>query len=475
MSKPAEPESVPPRFSDDFLAIACAAILLTVAFLAVLNARANASNAEGLSNGGSAISSPLKPWLAKPGKWTDNPIRAFYKPGNADAKPVNSLKGVIGVFVVIGLLFALATQLQSRSAGKFLFAFPFVFLLATLAYVLAGQSVVKAYNLEYALWAIAVGLLISNTIGTPKSIRPAVLTEFYIKTGLVLLGAEVLMSRLLALGIPGVFVAWVVTPVVLISTYIFGQKVLKIESKSLTMVICADMSVCGVSAAIASAAACKAKKEELSLAIGMSLSFTVIMMVVMPAVIKAVGMDEVLGGAWLGGTIDSTGAVAAAGAVLGDRALEVAATVKMIQNILIGVTAFGIATYWVTSVETDSTNEGSTKPGLMEIWRRFPKFVIGFVFASIVFSILYSTMDQGPELITAMIKGSTKTLRGWLFCLAFVSIGLATNVRELVPYLRGGKPLLLYVCGQTLNLFLTLFMAWLMFHVIFKEMVGVGQ
>jgi uncharacterized membrane protein YadS len=269
------------------------------------------------------------------------------------------------------------------------------------------------------------------------------------------------------LGLPGVFVAWVVTPIVLISTYIFGQKVLKIESKSLNMVICADMSVCGVSAAIASAAACKAKKEELSLAIGMSLSFTVIMMVALPAVIKSMGMDEVLGGAWLGGTIDSTGAVAAAGAVLGDRALEVAATVKMIQNILIGVTAFGIATYWVTKVETDS----SERPSLVEIWRRFPKFVIGFVLASIVFSLLYSTLSNGPELVDAMIKGSTKTLRGWFFCLAFVSIGLDTNVRQLAPYLRGGKPLILYLCGQALNLSLTLFMAWLMFHVVFKDMV----
>jgi uncharacterized membrane protein YadS len=96
--------------------------------------------------------------------------------------------------------------------------------------ILAAHSVVKSYNLEYALWALGVGLIISNTIGTPKWLSPAVCTEFLIKTGLVLLGAEVLMSRLLALGLPGVCVAWVVTPIVLISTYIFGQKVLKMES-----------------------------------------------------------------------------------------------------------------------------------------------------------------------------------------------------------------------------------------------------
>jgi len=339
-----------------------------------------------------------------------------------------------------------------------------VFLLATFAYVLAGQAVVKAYNLEYALWALLVGLIVSNTIGTPSWMRPAIQTEFFIKTGLVLLGAGVLMSRLMALGIPGIGVAWVVTPIVLISTYAFGQKVLKIPSKSLNMVISADMSVCGVSAAIATAASCKAKKEELSLAIGLSLSFTVVMMVVMPLVITFLGLPTAVGGAWLGGTIDATGAVAVAGATLGDEALEVAATVKMIQNILIGVTAFCVAVYWVAYVEKDAT-EG--KPGVGEIWYRFPKFVLGFIAASIVFSLLHASLVGGEVLVDAMIKGSTKTLRGWFFCLAFVCIGLETNFKQLLPYFRGGKPMVLYLCGQSLNILLTLLMAYLMFGVLF--------
>ena len=454
------------RTSEDWWAVWCGAILLLISFLAVW-VSASGDLQEGAA-GNVVVASPLKPWIAKPGSWIDSPIDAYYVSAN-DQKPAKTTYlGVIGVFAVITILFALANSIRGRSAIAFLKAFPAVFLLATLAYTMAGHSVVKAYNLEYALWALLVGLIISNTIGTPAFLKPAVLTEFYIKTGLVLLGAEVLMSRLLALGLPGVFVAWVVTPIVLVSTYIFGQKFLKMESRSLNMVIAADMSVCGVSAAIATAAACKAKKEELSLAIGLSLSFTVIMMIVLPAIIKAVGMDEILGGAWLGGTIDSTGAVAAAGATLGDRALEVAATVKMIQNILIGVTAFLVAIYWVTQVET-GTSGG--RPSAMEIWYRFPKFVIGFVLASVVFSIIYSAMPAGPELVNATIQGSTKTLRGWFFCLAFVSIGLETNFRQLMPYFKGGKPLVLYLCGQTLNLCLTLLMAWLMFRVIFADRI----
>ncbi|MEZ6147042.1 MAG: putative sulfate exporter family transporter [Planctomycetaceae bacterium] len=460
------PSSETPRISDDWLAVGCAALLLIVSFVGVWMASDWGDGSEGA---GVSVHNPFEAWLSKPGKWTDSPVDSFVTTNDAGEKAYGPLVGSLGVFVTLSVLLTLAVQYRDGHGLTFLKGFAVVFVLATVAYALAAQSVVKAYNLEYALWALLVGLIISNTIGTPAFVKPAVRTEFLIKTGLVLLGAEVLMSRLLALGLPGVFVAWVVTPIVLISTYIFGQKVLKMESRSLNMVISADMSVCGVSAAIAAAAACKAKKEELTLAIGMSLSFTVIMMIVMPAFIKAVGMGEVLGGAWLGGTIDATGAVAAAGATLGDKALEVAATVKMIQNILIGVSAFGIATYWVTCVEADPN---ANRPDVMEIWRRFPKFVLGFVAASVLFSILYSSLAAGPDLVDGIIDGSTKTWRGWFFCLAFVCIGLETSFRELMPYLKGGKPLALYVCGQTLNLILTLFMAGLMFEVVFKDVVN---
>lgn len=404
------------------------------------------------------------------------------KPGAWSAVITEGLTGRGGGIAAAGLLIFLTTLVAvvatgAERAGKYALGFGGVFLLATIAYVMAGQTIVKSYNLEYALWALAVGLVIANTVGTPGWLRAGARAELFIKSGLVLLGAEVLLSRLIALGVPGICVAWIVTPIVLISTYAFGQRVLKMKSRSLNMVISADMSVCGVSAAIAAAAACRAKREELSLAIGLSLTFTVLMMVVMPPLVIATGMDPRVGAAWMGGTIDSTGAVAVAGATLGDEGLKIAATVKMIQNILIGVSAFGIATYWVTSVERSIPKAAADAPApggrarLSEVWRRFPKFVLGFVAASVVFSILHQT-DGGPEFTEAVIKGGSKTLRGWFFCLAFVAIGLETDFRALAGPLRGGKPLMLYVAGQTLNLTLTLLMAWLMFGVLFSDWVS---
>ena len=462
------------RTSEDWWAVWIGGVILALAFALVWASRpADFADraSRSIQNGEKVkLSSPAKPWLSKPGEWQSDPREAFVReddPSTPADESRNVLPGLLGPLLVGLLLFGVGVRAMGHSWLRFAGAFCLLFLLAVLAYVLAGQAVIEHYNLEYVLWALLVGLVISNTAGTPEFLRPAVRTEFYIKTGLVLLGAEILLGQLLALGVPGIFVSWVVTPIVLIGTYAFGQKVLKVPSRSLNMVISADMSVCGVSAAIATAAACRAKKEELSLAIGMSLTFTAVMMVVMPAVTQALGMSNILAGAWMGGTIDSTGAVAAAGGVLGDDALKVATTIKMIQNILIGITAFGVAVYWVTRVERTGSD---VRPDAWEIWYRFPKFVIGFVLASVLVSLLYESLVGGSLLVDAATS-TTKSLRGWFFCLAFVSIGLDTNFRELSQYFKGGKPLILYLCGQTFNLLLTLGMAWLMFEVVFRDAV----
>ncbi|WP_437228548.1 YeiH family protein [Planctomicrobium sp. SH661] len=410
--------------------------------------------------------SALKSWLKTPGKWRSDPLDALRTGEAPNQQSLVPALGATGLMLLIP--FAISSGIMGRGFLRFIPAFLVIWLLAVLSFILSGQEVVNQYNLEYVLWGLVVGMIISNTVGTPSFLAPAMCGEFYIKTGLVLLGAEILLGRLLALGVPGICISWIVTPIVLITTFIFGQKILKMESPSLNMVISADMSVCGVSAAIATGAACKAKKEELSCAIGLSLAFTAVMMIVQPMIIRAVQMDEIIAGAWIGGTIDSTGAVAAAGELVSRRAGEVAVVIKMIQNILIGAVAFGVAVYWTTCMEPGTAG---TKPSGMEIWRRFPKFILGFVAASILFSALAENSAQGAAVVDASVS-VTKQLRTWLFCLAFVCIGLETNFRTLAPYFAGGKPLVLYVVGQSLNLALSLFMAWLMFGVVFKEAVS---
>jgi uncharacterized membrane protein YadS len=160
---------------------------------------------------------------------------------------------------------------------------------------------------------------------------------------------------------------------------------------------------------------------------------------------------------------------------LGEKALNVAATIKMIQNVLIGVMAFFVALYFATKVEAEETGN---KVGLMEIWYRFPKFVIGFIMASVIFSAIYTAYNSqlaglGATMIDqGTIKGMSDLFRGWFFTLSFVSIGLATNFRELKEHFSGGKPLILYVFGQSFNLCLTLIMAYIVFYLIFPDLTA---
>lgn len=398
----------------------------------------------------------LVPHAPKIGTWTTNPLDAYSAPGGGSIFwPMAALwAGLAAVFVI-------CIRVLGGRIWTFLLAFTVIMALAEISFVLEGQTAIKAKDLPYALWALLFGLVISNTVGTPRWLMEGVKPELYIKTGLVLLGAEILFGNLVKLGPPGLFVGWTVVPICVVFMYWFGVKVLGMSNRPFVMVIAASTSVCGVSAAIAAAAASKATKEDLTLGVGMTMIFTVLMMIVMPGIVQATGMDLRVGAAWLGGTIDATGAVVAAAAFLGDEARDIASVVKMIQNILIGVIAFGIALFWVTSVERDTNGRG---PSLLEVWVRLPKFILGFVAASLVFSFALVPMLGSPEAVEKqIIKPMTANVRGWLFCMAFVAIGLESNFKALAGQMVGGKPIYLYLVGQTFNLAFSLLAAWLAF------------
>ncbi len=390
------------------------------------------------------------------GRWTADPTAAF--------------AGRLLPIAVLGIGFALVTSIAAHvMGGSFMLhqtGFIPIFLLSVLAYFIENQTLINAAGVGYAFWALLLGLLISNTVGTPGWLKPGIRSELYLKTGVVLLGAELLSNRILDLGLPGLFVAWLVTPIVIFFMCRFGIRVLKMASPSLVIIIAAATSVCGVSAAIAVAAAARAKKDELTLAVGMSLIFSVIMMVLMPILIRAVGMDPIVGAAWIGGTVDATGAVGAAAAMLGEEAGQVAAVVRMIQNILIGPVAFLVAVYWVTNVEK---TQSRTESPALQIWTRFPKFILGFIGASIAFSLILTPM-MGEEAVAGILD-LTSDLRGWFFCLAFVSIGLESNMKELMGQVQGGRPVQLYLVGQAFNLVLTLGAAYLAFGGILFDRV----
>ena len=362
---------------------------------------------------------------------------------------------LIRTFVVLGLLFTVGVKLQGGKVKEYLPAFAALFVLAVTVRLISAEFTLNRY-LEWAFWALIVGLLISNTVGVPAWLRPAIRTEFYIKTGLVVMGFSVLFSNIAKFGLYGLGIAWIVTPIVIIFMWWFGTKVLKIDNKPLVITIASATSVCGTSAAIATGAAAGAKKNDLGIAISISIIFTILMMVFEPMIIKAVGMNELMGGALIGGTVDSTGAVVLAGNALGPEGEQAAVLVKSIQNILIGFIAFFVALFFATKVEKNSERKVSAG----EIWTRFPKFIIGFFVASLVASFIVQPLAGSADV--KAINTVLDQYKNWAFVLAFTSIGLDTNFREIISQLHGGKVLWLYVVGQIFNIVLTFIAVWLL-------------
>ncbi|MEE3463804.1 MAG: putative sulfate exporter family transporter, partial [Candidatus Cryptobacteroides sp.] len=184
-------------------------------------------------------------------------------------------------FIVLAVLFGIGVKLQGEKLRKYLPAFLGLFVLAIAVRIISAEFTLNRY-LEWAFWALIVGLLISNTVGVPQWLRPAIRTEFYIKTGLVVMGFSVLFSNIAKFGLYGLGIAWIVTPVVIIFMWWLGTKILKIDNKPLVITLASATSVCGTSAAIATGAAAKAKKDDLSIAISISIIFTILMMVFEP-------------------------------------------------------------------------------------------------------------------------------------------------------------------------------------------------
>lgn len=371
---------------------------------------------------------------------------------------------LLRTFLVLGVLFTAGVKLQGEKIKKYLPAFATLFILAVIVRLISAEFTLNRY-LEWAFWALIMGLLISNTVGVPDWLHPAIRTEFYIKTGLVVMGFSVLFSNIAKFGLYGLGIAWGVTPIVIIFMWWFGTKVLKIDNKPLVITVASATSVCGTSAAIATGAAAGAKKNDLGVAISISIIFTILMMVFEPMIIKAVGMNSLMGGALIGGTVDSTGAVVLAGNALGPEGEQAAVLVKSIQNILIGFIAFFVALFFATKVEK-SPSEGR-KVGAKEIWTRFPKFIIGFFAASLIASFVIQPMAGGAEV--KAINSVLDQYKNWAFVLAFTSIGLDTNFKEIARQLHGGKVVWLYVVGQIFNIVLTFLAVWLLLSGVLFE------
>jgi uncharacterized membrane protein YadS len=371
----------------------------------------------------------------------------------------------IGIFFIIALvLLYIGNRLLKRPMRGLLASFIVIFAIAVLAQWIAKLESVKYYGFEAVFFSVIFGLIVRNLFHVPEWLKPAIQGEFFIKIGVVCLGATVLFSDVMKSGAAGLIQAIMVVAIVWFFAYRFARRQ-RVERAS-AMTLASGCSICGVSACITAAGVAGTDKKQLSYIISLVLIIVVPMIYIMPWLAEMVvplfsndpAIQNEITGAWIGGTIDTTSGVGASAAIA--NAETTAIVVKATQNVLIGVVAFFIALY------LSSRGEGkSGAPSLGIVWDKFPKFILGFVVASAVFSILQSQDMLTPANGKIMETSMAKTFSTFFFSLSFVCIGMDTRLKDIIS--RENRNLLKsFLSAQLFNIVVTALIAWLMFGIV---------
>ncbi len=376
--------------------------------------------------------------------------------------------GILQLFAVVFVILYAGMWLLRRPIKGLFLSLVFIFALSLLAQMVATINVVKYYGFESVFFSVLFGLIVRNAWHVPDWMKPAIQGEFFIKIGVVCLGATIMINDVMKSGIFGLFQACLVVAVVWFFAYWFSRRS-GVDRES-AMIMSSGMSICGVSAAITAARATGGNSPKLPYIVSLILITVVPMIYLMPWLANTVlpllfddpqTVAEVTG-AWIGGTIDTTSGVAASSMISGEVANSHAMIIKGTQNVLIGFVAFFIALYLSTRGEGNKTQA----PSLGIVWEKFPKFIIGFVGASLVFSLLLNsghfTVNASGKLIEPGVAKMFSTL---FFSLAFVCIGLDTRLKEIVS--RENRNLLKsFLVGQTFNVIFTLIISCLLFGLL---------
>ena len=307
-------------------------------------------------------------------------------------------------------------------------------------------------NIEYVMWAIIFGIVIANTIGLPKIFRPGVATyEFWLKAGIILLGARFLLGDILKLG--GISLALVAIAFVLSLAFMTWLGHAFSLGPKLTTLLAVGSSVCGVSAIIATQGAIEADEQDTSTAIAAILALGAISLFAFPAIGHALHMSDHAYGIWAGLAVDNTAEATAAGALYSDTAGKFAVLAKTCRNALIGFVVLGYAIAWARKGLASAANEAQLKNKAAFLWNKFPKFVLGFLLISLLATL--GTLDPKlyPHLASLVPLGFTKpqllalgNLSRWAFLLTFAGVGLRTNLRDL--FKQGARPFLVGALGE---------------------------
>ena len=306
------------------------------------------------------------------------------------------------ILLFFWILATIGAAFMKLEVGKFIAGFPIIFIITFIAQFLAGNYTILYYGLGIRVVVPCDRAHHQQRVRHPEVADGRGQDRIFHQDGLVILGSGILFGEIVQAGGYGIVQGILVVGVVWYGCYWFARK-LKVDDE-FAAILASGVSICGVSAAIATSGAIKGDPKKLSYVTSLVLVCAVPMMVIMPWIIKATNMDHMVGGAWMGGTLDTSGSVVAAGSLVSEGAMKIGVIVKMSQNVLIGFAAFILAVVW-----TFKKAVPGQKVGAIEIWFRFPKFVLGFMVASLIFSFLLD-----PKTVNA-VKGQLGALRTWWF------------------------------------------------------------
>src|SRR5262249_20214991 len=188
-----------------------------------------------------------------------------------------NLWSAIKIGIAFLILSVIGVALMGGNVSKYIIGFPVVYVLAWLSHVIAGNATMNYWGLEYVIFALLIGLFIGNIIGVPGWLMEAVRTEYYIKTGLVILGAGILFFEILQAGVLGIVQAFLVVAVIWYICFWLSKK-FRVDDEFAVMLSSA-VSICGVSAAIAACGAIQGDKKKLSYVTSLVLIVAVPMMI----------------------------------------------------------------------------------------------------------------------------------------------------------------------------------------------------
>lgn len=405
-------------------------------------------------------------WLAvTPKKWQDL------------TQAVADLRANAGRYLALLAVWAGLLSIGARALGwrvrQFLPAFALLYLLSILIFTLGQWTEADHYNLEPPLVALLLGLLIANTNLLPRWLDAGFRVEYYVKTGIVLLGATLPFTLIVWAGPVAILQASIISLLTFGVIYFVAVK-LGLERR-LAATLGAGGAICGVSGAIAIAGAVGARKQDAPVAITLVIFWAIIMIFALPLVARALGLPTGVAGAWIGTSefADAAG-LAAAQAYAGyaghfpqvsgspDAAVTAFTLMKVIgRDVWIGIWAFILSIIATTRWEQTGVQR---RADAGEIWRRFPKFVVGFLLASLLTTVVTASASyaQYKSGYSADLVGPIKSLRTWAFIFCFLSIGLTTRLRELAS--AGWKPFAAFTAGVVINVVLGFVLSAVVFY-----------